>query len=86
MRRKAAKGTANAVLVILKQPYRGRTLWLFGGKSAIYDHLPSSIVGIAQTTLLSHVNLDNGIYENNLCTIQRITLYRKRQTAKNEEQ
>lgn len=86
MSRRAAKGTANAVLVTLKQPYRGRTLWLFGGKSAIYDYLPSNVVGIAQTTLLSHANLDKGIYENSLCTIQRITLYRKRQTPKTEEQ
>lgn len=84
MTRRAAKGTANAVLVTLKQPYRGQTLWLFGGKAAIYDYLPMSIVGIAKTTLQSHVNLQQP-YENNFCTIQRITLYRKRQTTQNNE-
>lgn len=84
MTRRAAKGTANAVLVILKQPYRGHTLWLFGGKAAIYDYLPMSIVGIAKTTLQSHVNLQQP-YENSFCTIQRITLYRKRQTTQNNE-
>lgn len=78
---RAAKGTANAVLVILKQPYKGNTLWLFGSKAAIYDYLPSNVVGIALTTLQSHVNL-NTPYENNLCIIQRITLYRKRQKVK----
>ncbi len=85
MTRRAAKGTGNAVLVILKQPYRGRTLWLFGGKAAIYDYLPMSIVGIAKTTLQSHVNLDQQPYENNFCTIQRITLYRKRQTTDKQQ-
>lgn len=84
MTRRAAKGTANAVLVTLKQPYRGQTLWLFGGKAAIYDYLPMSVVGIAKTTLQSHVNLQQP-YENNFCTIQRITLYRKRQTTQNNE-
>lgn len=74
------------MLVILKQPYRGQTLWLFGSKAAIYDYLPMSIVGIAKTTLQSHVNLDKQPYENNFCTIQRITLYRKRQTTDNTEQ
>ena len=73
------------MLVTLKQPYRGQTLWLFGGKAAIYDYLPMSIVGIAKTTLQSHVNLDQQPYENNFCTIQRITLYRKRQTAYNKQ-
>lgn len=86
MPRRAAKGTGNAILVTLKQPYRGETLWLFGGKAAIYDYLPSSIVGIAKTTLQSHVNLDQQPYENNFCTIQRITLYRKRQAASNDQQ
>ena len=84
MTRRAAKGTANAVLVTLKQPYWGQTLWLFGGKAAIYDYLPMSVVGIAKTTLQSHVNLQQP-YENNFCTIQRITLYRKRQTTQNNE-
>lgn len=77
MTRRAAKGTCNAVLVILKKPYNGQTYWLFGGKAAIYDHLPSWVVGIAATTLQSHVNLDNAPYENTFCTIQRIILYRK---------
>lgn len=85
MTRRAAKGTGNAVLVTLKQPYRGRTLWLFGSKAAIYDYLPMSIVGIAKTTLQSHVNLGQHPYENNFCTIQRITLYRKRQTTDNKQ-
>ena len=80
MTRKAEKGTGNAVLVTLKKPYAGQTLWLFGGKAAIYDYLPSSVVGIAKTTLQSHVNLMLP-YENSLCTIRRITLYRKRQTT-----
>nr|DAL81970.1 MAG TPA: hypothetical protein [Caudoviricetes sp.] len=83
-RKRAAKGTTNGILVTLKQPYRGKTLWLFGCKAAIYDHLPSSVVGIAKTTLQSHVNLQQP-YENNFCTIQRITLYRKRQTTQNNE-
>lgn len=82
MTRRAAKGTGNAILVMLKQPYRGSPLWLFGCKAAIYDYLPSSVVGIALTTLQSHVNLDKQPYENGCCTIQRITLYRKRQTSK----
>lgn len=86
MTQRAAKGTANAVLVTLKQPYRGQTLWLFGGKAAIYDYLPSSIVGIAQTTLQSRVNLQHGVYENNFCTIQHLTLLRKQRTTQNTEQ
>ena len=85
MAHRAAKGTTNAVLVTLKQPYRGQTLWLFGGKAAIYDYLPMSIVGIAKTTLQSHVNLDQQPYKNNFCTIQRITLYRKRQTTDKQQ-
>lgn len=85
MTKRAAQGTGNAVLVILKQPYKGATLWLFGGKAAIYDYLPMSIVGIAKTTLQSHVNLDQQPYENNYCTIQRITLYRKRQTTDKQQ-
>lgn len=82
MPKRAAKGTGNAILVTLKQPYNGATLWLFGGKAAIYDYLPSSVVGIALTTLQSHVNLEKQPYENKLCTIQHITLYRKKQTPK----
>lgn len=70
---------------MLKKPYKGKTLWLFGGKAAIYDYLPMSIVGIAKTTLQSHVNLDQQPYENNFCTIQRITLYRKRQTTDKQQ-
>lgn len=86
MTKRAAKGTANAVLVTLKQPYNGQTVWLFGSKAAIYDYLPSTIVGIAKTTLQSRINIDQQPYENNFCTIQRITLYRKRQTTNNSQQ
>ncbi len=84
-RQRAAKGTTNGILVTLKQPYRGQTLWLFGCKAAIYDHLPSSIVGIALTTLQSRVNLEQP-FENNQCTIQRITLHRKQQSTNNDKQ
>lgn len=83
-RKRAAKGTTNGILVTLKQPYRGETLWLFGSKAAIYDHLPSSVVGIALTTLQSRVSLEQP-FENSFCTIQRITLYRKLQTSKTEQ-
>lgn len=78
---RAAKGNRNAILVQLKQPYEGQRLWLFGCKAAIYDYLPSRVLGIAKTTLQSHVSLDEP-YENNLCTIQRITLHSKLQTPK----
>lgn len=82
-RQRAAKGTRNAVLVMLKQPYRGNTLWLFGSKAAIYDYLPSNVVGVALSTLQSHIDLHRKPYENNLCTIQRIVLHGKRQSNKN---
>ncbi len=83
---RAAKGNRNAILVQLKQPYDGNRLWLFGCKAAIYDYLPSWVIGIAKTTLQSHVNLAEKPYENNLCTIQRITLHSKLQTPKDTEQ
>lgn len=79
---RAAKGTRNAVLVTLKQPYKGQTLWLFGCKAAIYDYLPSSVVGIALNTMQSHVNIDNKNFENECYTIQRIVLHGKKQRKK----
>lgn len=83
---RAAKGTRNAVLVTLKQPYRGHTLWLFGSKAAIYDYLPSKVIGIALSTMQSHVNIDKQPYENSSCTIQRIVLYGKKQRIKQLEE
>jgi hypothetical protein len=52
--------TGNKVIIVeLNEPYKDKKRWVFGSKTAIYQHLPVSVVGIALTTLQCKVNLSN---------------------------
>lgn len=66
---------SNVVLVQLVEPYRGQSLWLFGSKRAIYDHLPAEVVGIAYNTLANRHSLRTP-FVNGKCTITRVVLLR----------
>jgi hypothetical protein len=77
-----ALGGKNAVLVQLKQPYKGREFWLFGSKKAIYDHLPAELLGIGLVTLQNR-NIDHKPYENQLCIIRKLELLRTPHMRKN---
>lgn len=57
--------------VELKQPVDGKQHFYFGSKKAVYDVLPSEVVGITYRTLLNCVRLSNGPYENKKCIIRQ---------------
>jgi hypothetical protein len=50
------------IIVELRQPYEGTTLWVFGGKAAIYHYLPMEVVGVTLNTLQSKINLQSEAY------------------------
>lgn len=71
-----AQGGQNAVLVQLKgAPYKGKQVWLFGSKKAIYDYLPQRVLGIGLVTLQNR-NITHQPYENELCIIQKMEVLR----------
>ena len=65
----------SAILVVLAEPYNGKTKWLFGSKRAIFRQLPPAVLGISYNTLLCKYNLREP-YKNKQCTITRMELNR----------
>ncbi len=61
--------------VDLNTPYRGKKHYYFGSKSAIYEQLPSDIIGIKKESLWN-IDLAED-YKNKLCTIRTGVLKRK---------
>lgn len=62
--------------VELKDPYMDKKHFYYGSKTAIYDHLPETIIGIKKESLWN-VDLEKGEYKNRLCTIRSGILRRK---------
>lgn len=62
--------------VELNEPYQGKKHWYFGSISAVFQELPTEVVGVTLESLWSHWNNDE--YRNKLCTIIKSSVTRKK--------
>lgn len=71
------KQQRKVIHIELKQPYNGRRNYYFGSVAAIYDTLPTEIVGIGAGGLWNVFSTGNKKYAGRLATIREGRLLSK---------